>query len=77
MLRSNVDGKGVWGRYMDICICMAESLYYSPQTTTTLLVGYIPTQNKKVKMLYNFQKMDIQIILFFSKDNAQQLQQKF
>lgn len=29
-------------------------------------------------MLYNFQKMDIQIILLLSpKDNAQQLQQKF
>ena len=26
---ASLDGKGVWGR-MDICICMAESLRYSP-----------------------------------------------
>ena len=37
-------GKGVWGR-MDTCVCMAESLHYSPETTTTLLIGYTPIQN--------------------------------
>ena len=30
-------GGGVWGR-MDACMCMAESLHYSPETTT-LLIG--------------------------------------
>ena len=35
---------------MDTCICMAESLPYSPETTTTLLVSYIPIQNKKFKV---------------------------
>ena len=25
---------------MDACICMAEPLCYSPETTTTLLMGY-------------------------------------
>ena len=39
--------KGVWGR-MDTCVCMAESLCCSPETTTTLLMGYTPIQNKKL-----------------------------
>ena len=30
-------------------LCMAESLQCSPETTTTLLIGYTPTQNKKLK----------------------------
>ena len=34
---------------MDTCICMAESLCCSPETITTLLRGYIPTQNKKLQ----------------------------
>ena len=25
---------------MDTCICMAESLCYSPETSTSLLIGY-------------------------------------
>ena len=37
-------GGGVWGR-MDTCVGMAESLHRSPETTTTLLVGYTPVQN--------------------------------
>ena len=28
---------------------MAESLHCSPETITTLLIGYTPTQNKKFK----------------------------
>ena len=39
---------GVWWR-MDTCICMAESLCYPPETITTLLIGYNPIQNKKLK----------------------------
>ena len=34
---------------MDICICMAESLHRLPETITTLLIGYNPVQNKKLK----------------------------
>ena len=45
---SSLDGRGVWGR-MDTCICMAESLHSSPETTTTLLIFYIPVQNKSLK----------------------------
>ena len=46
---SNVICQPGWGR-MDICICMAESLCCSPETTTTLLIGYIPIKNKKFKV---------------------------
>ena len=53
MLCGNVDGKGVWGR-MDTRMCMAESLCCSPEGITTLLIGYIPIQNKK--LLRNKQK---------------------
>ena len=49
----SLDEKEVWGR-MDACICMAESLQCSPETTT-LLISYAPTQNafgvKKTKIL--------------------------
>ena len=58
MLCGSLDGRGVWER-MDTCICMAESLCCSPETTTTLLTGYTPVQNKKFKVwvagsLYSF-----------------------
>ena len=49
MLCASLDGRGVWGR-MDACICMPESLRYSPETTTTLLTGYTPIQNKNFKV---------------------------
>ena len=44
MLCGSLDGRGVWGR-VDTCICMAEALRYSPETTTTLLICHTPTQN--------------------------------
>ena len=44
MLCGSLDARGVWGR-MDTCLCMAESLHCSPETTTTLLTGYTPVQN--------------------------------
>ena len=31
-------------------LCMAESLCYSPETTTILLIGCTPIQNKKFKV---------------------------
>ena len=46
-LCGSLDGRGVWGR-MDTCISTAESLDYSPQTITTLLIGYTSIQNKKL-----------------------------
>ena len=43
VLCGSLDGRGVWGR-MGTCICMAESLRCSPETITTLLIGYTPKQ---------------------------------
>ena len=48
MLCGSLNGRGVCRR-MYICISMAESFRCSPETTTTLLISYIPTQNKKFK----------------------------
>ena len=54
MLCGSLDGRGVWGR-MDSHICMAESFCCSPETITTLFIGYTPTQNKlKNKCTCNF-----------------------
>ena len=44
MLCASLDGRGVWER-MDTCMCRAESLHCSPETITTLLIGYTPIQN--------------------------------
>ena len=35
---------------INTCICMAESLHCSFETTTALLTGYTPIQNKKFKV---------------------------
>ena len=43
-----LDGRGAWER-QDTCVCMAESLHCLPETTTTLLISYTSTQNKKFK----------------------------
>ena len=43
-------GQGLGGERMDTCISTAESLHCSPKTTTTLLIGYTPVQNKKFKV---------------------------
>ena len=47
-LCGSLDGKGVWGK-MDICICMSESLCCSPETITTLLIGYVCMHAKSVQ----------------------------
>ena len=41
-------GVGFGGEWIT-CICMAESLHSSPETTT-LLIGYTPIQHKKFKV---------------------------
>ena len=46
MLCGSVDG-GEFGREG---ICMAESLHYSPEMITILLIGYTPIQNNKFKV---------------------------
>jgi len=35
---------------MDTRICMTESLFFSPETITILLVSYTPIENKKFKL---------------------------
>ena len=58
MLCASLDGRGVWGR-MDTCMCMAESLRSSPETITTLLIGYISMQNVfGVKKIIKFKKKE-------------------
>ena len=49
VLCGSLDGRGMWGR-MDTSIYMAESLRCSPETITTMLIGYPPIQNKKFKI---------------------------
>ena len=48
ILCGSLDGREVWGR-VDTCICVAESLCCSPEIITTLLIGYTPIPNKKLK----------------------------
>ena len=44
MLCGSLNGREVWGR-MDTCIWMAESLHCSPETITTLLIGYVKSES--------------------------------
>ena len=46
MLCVSLDVRGFGGR-MNTCICMTESLHCPP--ITTLLIGYTPIKNKKLK----------------------------
>ena len=53
-LCASLDGRGVWGS-----MCMAESLHCSPETITTLLIGYISMQNVLgVKKIIKFKKKE-------------------
>ena len=51
-LCANLDGSGIWGK-MNTCLCMAESLHGSPETITTLLIGYISSVAQLCLILYN------------------------
>ena len=46
MSGGSLDGREVWRR-MSTCICIAESLRFSPETITTLFVNWL-YPNKKV-----------------------------
>ena len=54
MLCGRLDGRGVWG-ITDICTWMAQSFPCSPETITTLLIGYNPLQNKNLGKLEQIQ----------------------
>ena len=62
MLCSSLDRRRVWGR-MDTCVCMAESVHCSPETTTILLISYIQykmllvlKKDKNLKKILRFLK---------------------
>ena len=48
MLRGSLDGRGDWGEWILVCV-MTESIFCPPETITTLLTGYTPIQNEKLK----------------------------
>ena len=48
MFHGRLGGRSVWGR-MVTYICMAESFGCSPETITTLFMGYTPIQNRNFK----------------------------
>ena len=51
LVRTWIAGQlGKEGIYVYILINAAESLRYSPETTTTLLTGYTPVKNKEFKV---------------------------
>ena len=52
MLCGSLDGRGVWER-MDTCISIqsTESLCCLPETSTALLIGYTPREDKKFLFL--------------------------
>ena len=62
LLCGSLDRKAVWGK-RDACVCMAESLPCSLETTTTLLTSYTPIKNKKF-WKRNSQLKKIILILF-------------
>ena len=69
MLCASLDGRGICGR-INTSVCMAESLCYSPEATTTLSTGYSPKQNafgiKKIKIKKTLQLILLTVkILFF------------
>ena len=70
MLWGSLDGRGVWR--MDTWKCMVESLCCSSETTTTLLTGYNPIQNKKFKV----KKKLMLLIFLMSAKQYSQLQMK-
>ena len=57
-------GGRFWGR-METRICMAESLRWSPETATVLLISYTPIQNKKFKVWKNKSKKVFSYPLMF------------
>ena len=48
-LCGSLEGSGVWGR-MDTCLCMAESLCYSPEIITALLICYVRVGAKLLQL---------------------------
>ena len=51
---------------MDTCLCMTESLHCSPETITTLLIGYTPITN--VFCIKNEWKLIFFLVFLFCRD---------
>jgi len=60
-----LEGRGVWDS-VDTRLCMAELLPCSPETTTTLLIGYTLTPNKKFKGKKKKKKTPEILLVYFS-----------
>ena len=56
MLCGSLDRREVWER-MDTCICMAESLHFSPEMITILATPQYKIKNSKVKKKINNQDL--------------------
>ena len=54
MLCASLDGRGVWGR-MDACVCMAEPLCCSLETTKTLLLAI-----SQYKIIFGVKKLSVE-----------------
>ena len=61
MLCGSLDGRAVWG-IMDTYTGMAEFFGCSPEIITTLLTGYTPIQNKKLKKWPRFKKIEVWLL---------------
>ena len=48
---NNLSGKRIWKR-IDTCIGITESLCYTHETNTILLISYTPMSNKKLKRFF-------------------------
>ena len=47
MFCGSLDGRGVWGEWVHVYLWLS-AFTIQPETVTTLLISYIPTQNKKL-----------------------------
>ena len=57
---------GVICERMNTCICMAESLHYSPETITTLLIAYALMQKKNIFLKASHINMSIYLSIYLS-----------
>ena len=63
-----------WGR-MGTCVCIAESLYYSPELSHGLLISYSPIQNK-IYIYFKYNSSTWICGVFLKSDNYQKCHQQ-
>ena len=74
MLCASLDGRVVWDR-IETFKCLFESHHCSPETTTILLIGYIPIQNKKLENSKKKKKKQFRVSTKESNDTLQEFLQ--